>query len=530
MLLCIVLVGWLGTSTVTARAASGPEPLSETETWVAQQVAGGAVADLSVHSGSNQLRGEFLESLILNTLPRWPITRSGVRIKNAIVTSPVDVSNAEVLYELELTNCVFQSPVDFSQTQFRRSAVFDKSMFEKEAYFISAIVDYHFQLTGATFSSTTSFRAAIVHGGINLEESKFNGSAPADFNSIRVDGHFSISKVSFAADVDIATANISGQLQADRAMFARNVHLDYTRVGSLASFSESNSYGSLVLYGASFDGDLLIGGSQRLRSSATQLDLSQAKVSGELDLGWVNLDRLVADGLRVSGPTFISNVTVKTELTLSDATFSALALSDTNGWPHEQDGINITGMTYQTTKGPWSGLHRLIGRAPYDAAAYGELEAEVQRRGEFAAVDSILREHKDRERREAMHLPLDLWRWAISNASGFLSNYGRNPERSIAIDIFLVLLGGFLFQRRYMKRVPIDKGDAEAPSTVAGNDHYSSFEYSLGLVIPGLHLDLARGWKPKARALAGWRYLHMALGWGVTGIALASLSGLIPQA
>ena len=259
------------------------------------------------------------------------------------------------------------------------------------------------------------------------------------------------------------------------------------------------------------------------------LNLTQTRVSGELLIDTLNLEQLTAEGLRVSGPTFISQISVKTDADLSDTTFSALSWADIDV-PQQENGVHIAGMSFQGIKGSLDGLRTLVKSASYEAAAYGQLESEAQRRGNVEAFNQMLDDQKSRERKQLRWwFPGEGVRAVYSIVSWPLTNYGHNPERSIAWGIVIVLVGGLVFRRRFMEPAPVKAEDGEVLTAAAGNEPYNSFVYSLGLFIPGIHLDMARRWKPKGGAVFWLRVLHEFLGWLFTGLAIASFSGLLPR-
>jgi len=482
----VLLAGWLGIQVVMA-GASAVEPLTETEKWVAQQVAAGAEADLLNAPGGPQVHGKFLSDLILNVVPEAAVTMRGVTLRNALVDGPVDFSFGDVTTDVALINCEFQARVDSVETRFQRGLSFSRSTFDKEAV----------------------------------------------LNSVRVAGHLGLDGVRFKEGFDLTTADIAGQLQVTGSEITGDSAAEFIRVGGAVYFRNTTSSGALDFYGATLGSDLEILGKESVlarstghRSAVAGFELSGARMSGALTIEDVNLDSLSAEGLWVSGPTVISNATFTKRLDLTNAKFSALAIGNAVSLPQDPRQALITGMTFQSLSGDWKPLRRLISTAQYDAVAYSQLEAELQRRGDFGAGDDVLWEHKDRER-QSLWMAGDHWRWTISLISGYLSNYGRNPERSLAFGVLLILLGGLVFQNRFM--APISGADTATGGPAGGHPHYNPFEYSLGLFVPGLQLDVTNRWRPKPALVVMWKYVHEGLGWVITAIALAAFSGLLPK-
>src|SRR5207237_1090904 len=103
---------------------TGANELTPTEQWVVAQVTAGDVANLETALNAHhtkqfptesdrQLSADFLENLLMGTLPGVKVHRHGVQIKGACIDQPIDLKNARIPSEVHLENCIFKGLVDF---------------------------------------------------------------------------------------------------------------------------------------------------------------------------------------------------------------------------------------------------------------------------------------------------------------------------------------------------------------------------------------------------------------------------------
>ena len=488
MLLSALLAGWLMASAHGVSAAS-PREMTATERWVAQQVAAGLPADLSVAPISREIRADFVSNLVRNLIAEAPLTSKGVLVTNAFVTGQLDIRFSEVTHPILLSGCEFVDSVVLLGAQFRNAVSFDGSIFDQDAI----------------------------------------------FNSAYFDGPLILNHTVFRRGVDLVSAEIAGQLEVLGAQLSGNSSFDYLKVGGAFHMQETSVRDTLKVAGATFGGDVEIHGAAPSpgakggsKSPIQSIDLSDSTVSGDLTIWDVSFGSFTASGLRVSALADLSYVSFKSGLDLSRATFSVLKVGDAVDLPPSQDRVHITGMTFQSVVGSWQPLRRLIGGAQYDSSAYDQLQLELQKRGDFAGGDDVLWEHQTRERQRLMRGGVgQLPRWSMNLAQGYLSNYGRDPYRPLAIAAIVILIGGLVFRPRFMKAVTdadVTKGTDNHPA------QYNAFEYSLGLFIPAFHLGMAKRWEPKTLVVKILSYIHQGLGWTIAAVALAMYSGLIPKA
>lgn len=535
-----IAIWWL-VAIPTMQAGAAPTNLSEAEKWVAQQTANGQVADLSqAHPGDRNLRGFFLEWLIVGQIPGYSLTLAGIQVDHAVVSGPLYLPNADIQAEVDVTNSTFNDTVNFQRSRFHHGASFAGSSFNS-VYFWQAVFDGSLDLSRASFNATSDFAYAVVHGALDLTNASSKSKDPIDFDAVNVDGVAVFDGTNFASKLEMVSAQISLQMRAENAVLD-DLEMTFARIGGTVFLDQTNVHQQLRLDYASIGGSVYLGG---ITSQVTipKVVLTESAVSSALELTRLKAAGLFASGLHVGGHARIDDVAISDQADLSNTSFSTLDLEVNVAWPDDPTKVTIKGMSYQSIGGPWEGVLKLIGSAAYDPTAYAKLEANVDRTGDDPASNGVLDAHKSRERDSLWHSGQYV-ALAASLASWLLENYGRNPERSLLWAVLFVLIGVIVFRPEAMRRVTGNGPSGEAPPLAVSSNPWASFSplaYSLGVFIPGLRLAVVDEWTPRPHIEEqGWRRLHLLLattyrrllaliGWAAAGLAVAVLSGIVPK-
>jgi len=201
------------------------------------------------------LTGCTIEALMIERLVRrfkgcLPIP---IRIENAVIKGPLNLTYATFKGELSITNSVIMGPVDFSFATFERSVIFDGSQFLKKADFRASHAMADFRVSYAQFLHDSCFMDVRIDEVFRAEGAQFADVTfqQAQFNK-RVlfcprnpeDRHAETRYACFNGNVSFTDASIKGFAHFEGARFRKRADFNRIHIHSSASFScyAENSY------------------------------------------------------------------------------------------------------------------------------------------------------------------------------------------------------------------------------------------------------------------------------------------------
>jgi hypothetical protein len=228
---------------VPQTAAEGLNPAEE---WVVAQVTAGEIADLSKKfpkEKDRKLRADFLEDLLMGTLPGVKLHRNGVRIIGATIDEPIDFTNAQTPCEVWLILCQFNKNVTFNSASFAGNVSFQNSAFKAEANFNSMKFGHTVFFIKAVFEGLVNFGAADIANTFDADEAQFkNKEQGANFNNLKVGHNAFFRKTVFEGPVDFVAADIANTFAADDAQFKNKeegAFFNRMKVGGATSFQKA---------------------------------------------------------------------------------------------------------------------------------------------------------------------------------------------------------------------------------------------------------------------------------------------------
>ncbi|MFN7093046.1 MAG: hypothetical protein ACK4P4_21150 [Allorhizobium sp.] len=406
-----------------------------------------------------------------------------------------------------------------------------------------------------------SFSGAELEGQLVCEGSQLDGGQRYAFNAqgLRIKGGVSLNKLKSLGTVSFSGAKIGGFLSCQHAHFngAQGVALNVqnARIDGNALLVHTHSVGEVSFSGGEIGGQLILHQANLGGGSNTALNAQRLTVNGSLF--WYDMDE-------VSGA-----------VNLNAATLGDL-VDDPLSW--NLSDLSFVGMTYQNLVDPfdlkfrkaWVRRGSQFG-GQFHPQPYQQLAKCYRETGHRYEAREIL-VAKEIEQRKATRKAIREGKartesWLIPDALAFLNllwdwttrliaGYGYKPWLS------LWWLGGMIVAMMLCAQLTWNSGDfapnsaviltsqdwktiADGPSenpaaewtdaVAPGKDYetFYAFAYALDVVVPVLDLGQTDAWAPSP-ARGEWGYwmfylqkIFIVLGWVVTAIAAAAISGMI---
>ncbi|MBF0324659.1 MAG: hypothetical protein HQL42_06250 [Alphaproteobacteria bacterium] len=314
--------------------------------------------------------------------------------------------------------------------------------------------------------------------------------------------------------------------------------VDCPRIGGIEA-DNLRTDGSLILSGSKVQGRaFLIGG----------------QVDGDVDCSGAHLDgyggpALQADRLKVVGALFLrEGFRAKGLLVLDHAAVGTL-VDDPDCWPTPPGGLSLNGFTYDAiaahcrldARSRLDWLHLQPKEGFFDPQPYEQLAKVMKAQGHNADARAVLIA-KERDRRPF----LPRRKRVLSFWFDALVGYGYRPWLA-AVWMAVFIAGGALAvaQADHLghmvpakERVYMDKLYAESRVLPAEYPHLQPVVYSLDVFLPFVDLQQEDYWMPTdqrgqarvfGRGMMLWRWLHIALGWALSALFVAGITGLIKK-
>lgn len=333
--------------------------------------------------------------------------------------------------------------------------------------------------------------------------------------------------------VFLVKADIGGNLDCDRAHLDGGngpaLQADGLKVcGDLFLQDGFKAKGTIRLLGADIGGDLSLAGAALDGGAGKALQADKVTVGGHLIL----LDRFTAKGALVLSGAHVG--------TLNDSW---------DCWPTQKGGLELYGFTYGAiaahcaldAKSRLRWLRLQPKRDYFDPQPYEQLAKVMKAQGHNADARAVLIA-KERDRR-----PFLPWhKRFLSFWFDVLVGYGYRPWLAAAWMAVFIAGGALLVARAdhlghmvpAKERVYMDKLYAESRVLPAEYPHLQPVVYSLDVFLPFVDLQQEDYWMPTdqrgqsrvfGRGMMLWRWLHIALGWALSALFVAGITGLIKK-
>jgi hypothetical protein len=481
------------------RAGAQRSNYNHAENVVRQQTAAGKIAKFNISEDpeTRTIRAEILGPLLMAKPPI--VTHEGVRIEGAVIKGELDLANAKIPTAVWLNNCEFLSDVDLSHTQ----------------------LNGDLSLMGSHFDGDLDLDATKTDGNLILNLATIEGEF--DISGSQIGGNLAMSGSAFGPN--------GGSIQFNNLMVAKRLDIDHVTLQRPLDLDAAES--QILVLGTS-GGDLSSSHFPKHNGmySAKTINLTHATIHRELSITGLQIDTLLATGLKVEGQTVLGNLMIKSVADLRNAQFSNLALGDIT-WPAMEEGVQLGGLWFQYIspeahgnvpsakledgEAKWGKLSEWVDGASFMTAPYQQLEDALKREGRIDQADEIFQ----RREKRAWSLGGLSWQSKIKNfLLHWLVGYGREPQWAFYWSIPVIVFGWVVFRSRDFVEAKEEK-NKERP--------FDPLWYSIDLFLPLSTLQAADVWIPlqtdKFRRYYG--RVHSILGWILIPIGLAAITGLI---
>ena len=513
------------------------EPLSPAETLLLETcggpervtLAGGGLPDAA--SSDNTIRGALLRELILGSLD-ISLNPKGLRLRGAWISGPLDLQGTDCSRDITLGHCVLDGPLNLVNAHLRglhlmgcqtHGIAADNASFSGSFYIRGeTTISGEVALAGTRISGDLQICGAVI-------QSKDQDALFAP--SLRVEGSVFLGNYPYSNGV--TTLVTEGMLFFSSAHVAHDFFISHTSIALSADplsdgvFSASEEHGSNIA-----------------------LSLARAHVGGILYLQ--------------------NNQITKGVLNLAGAVVARL--TDEPAEPGANYDIRLDGFRYgefsrHTDTSPKARLDWLARRPkdlPFTAQPYEHLANVLTTMGHRTDAQTVLMRKEQLLRSENRRL------FAISSGSRLRSfamlvgdvlmrvsiGYGYRPGRAVGFAILLIGCLALFYQKVWNdgdmapNAAPILVSQGWINATLSypthpaahwsapgqpGQDYetFQSVAYAADLVIPLVSFGQEEAWAPSTSrgpmGRIGWwlRWVAKLLGWIVTALAAAALTGVI---
>ena len=299
--------------------------------------------------------------------------------------------------------------------------------------------------------------------------------------------------------------------------------------------------GEVLLIGATIGGSLECDEGQFINPGGHALTADGMNLKGSVflrgDFKAEGEVRLV--GATVGGYLILTDIVQPDLMTLDlESAMIGTLWDEEKSWPLK-DRLHLSGLVYDTThqEAPPDSKRRLRWlrlqpKSPFSPQPYEQLARVLRASGhEPAAKRVLIGKQRDHRRRGELSIGGRIWNVTVDA----LIAHGYRPHQALLYVVFFVILGGGFFGAGHPHLF-----SATQETTPA----FDAFIYSLDVFVPIVDLHQERYWLPDANRgdLAAvplmdwprWGYwlriylwLHISLGWILTSLWVAGLTGLV---
>ncbi|WP_208348774.1 hypothetical protein [Pseudaestuariivita rosea] len=480
------------------------------------------------------IRADLIRALILGEDPKQKLHDKGMRLRGAWITGPLDLQGCDLTQDITLTQCTLDADISLINTRLR---------------------GLHLTGTGVK--------------GISADNASFGGSLYLRADT-RVDGEISLAGARIAGDLQLCGAQINSPDQD--AVFAPSLRVE----GSvfLGNYPYSDGQSTLAVTGTLFFASAHV--AHDFFITNTSITLTEGILGEGVFDGTEEHGRDIALSLaraQIGGILYFKDNQISQGI-VNLAGASADKLKDEPegpgvGYPIRLDGFRYSDFSRHTDTGVQARLHWLDRRPegmPFTAQPYEQLASVLQQLGHRNDARMVLMRKERLLRREDRILFRDKngrgVRWAMMWLSDtilrVIVGYGYKPGRAVLFAALLIMGLGLFFQKTWdagdmtpnaapilvsrdwiaaTEIAPGNPGAYWSQPGQAGQDWetFNAFAYAADLVIPLITFGQENAWAPSTSrspwGRAGWwiRWFAKAIGWIVTALAAAALTGLIRQ-
>lgn len=478
----------------------------------------------------NTIRAELLRHVLLSG-DGVHLDEKGLRLRGACIVGQLDLQGCSLDRDITLSHCRLEQPVTVVNARLR-------------GLHISGVEMAGLTADNAWFSGSLYIRAGTV-----------------------VAGEISLAGARIAGDLQLCDAEV--RTSAQDAVFAASLRVE----GSvyLGNYPLSNGVSTLVASGTLFFSSARV--EHDFFVTNTAISLSGEVVGDAVFDATEEHGRDIALSLaraHVGGILYFQDNQITGGI-VNLAGADVARLKDEPVGPGANYPIRLDGFRYSdfsrhadtSVAARLNWLERRPAGTPFTAQPYEQLATVFTALGHRTDARTVLM-HKERllrsENRRMLAEGRNGIRWALSAATDpvlrLTIGYGYRPARAVMLAVVLVLALGFFFDKAWRvgdmtpnaapilvsapwiaatESHPENPGGFWSEPGQAGQDWetFNAFAYAADLVIPIVSLGQEDAWAPSTSrspwGRAGWwlRWFAKALGWIVTALGAAAITGVI---
>ncbi|MBM2291115.1 hypothetical protein JQX09_04310 [Sulfitobacter pseudonitzschiae] len=502
----------------------------------------------------NQIGADLLRYLIKGGCDACDLHDWGVDLVGAYITGDLDLRLVKATGVTGMRNCHFDAAIDAMNARFHVLHLGGSRCPGLLAQGAEVKGDV-FLRNGFTANGDVSLSGAVIGGQLSCGDGSFDSPAGHALNAqsaeVKGDVFFTNGFVAKGV-VRLSSAVIGGQLNCGGGSFDNAVGdalnaQDVQVKGGVFLDDGFAAKGAVTLSGAVIGGQLACNSGSFEVAGGRSLEAQGAKANG---LIWRNVKTCVGS------------------INLSGARLQNL-FDDADSW-NFADKIFLDGLTYQTIHGPLDTKMRLkwlaMARA-YDGSfspqPYEQLAWTLKRMGHNEQRRVVLVEKEKRQRSYERETSANgflgtrfLWMYFKDVTAWLLVGYGYRPFRFLWVLVLLIGTGWGVAHMAYEQgdfapnsdvilSTPdwqaLAEGDSANPArdwaaaTGKGRDYetFHSLAYAFDVVIPIISIGQEAAWAPSTTrgpwgaALWWLRWILTGLGWIVTAVGAAAITGVI---
>jgi hypothetical protein len=467
-----------------------------------------------------------------------PVRLGGARIDGQLVFKAcklraggrsLAMPGAEIVNDLIMTGTSVSGSADLSSLRVMGGARLDSTNFSGP---VSTLL-----LSGSQFGASLNAQDAAFAGKVDLsscrvgEEVLLNRSrftnplAALNFNRLDVGGRLDFHSAVFAGATRFTFASVGGTILGDQARFLRSdTPTMFNNLSAKGRVRFVGTYvGNALWLTASDLNSLLIRGLQSPTGTPPEVDLSYARIAGDIEVGNATLGRLAWNSC-IANRLQLSRVSAGPVVDARDAKIGVLGLTEVR-FSGGRDSVRLDGMRFERLRvaegGGWKHAVRVFDSAAFAPNVYLEAERAWRAEGELDWADAAYVAMRQRERSERWGRWWLCVPWMLDFVVlDLLTEYGRGVWRVSIPCVVIVCGGAWVFRRKSFVEPR------------AGGSEYIGFSplwFSIGIFLPGVRLISREEWRP--RGSCGWRVTYAEAlsiaGWILVPLGLAGMLGLI---
>lgn len=534
---------------------------------------------------SRTVRAEVICTLAKGVEPSWSVDAKGVQLKGARIKGILDFSDSTIKYPLSLTGCSLENPFILNSASVRNISLWASHLPGLNADGLRA--DGSLLLRSVKVTGEVSLLMARIDGQLTCSGATFEnpGGYALNADGMVVQGSVFLDRQFKASgEVSLINAELKSQLICKGATFQNPggfaFAADGLTVGSDVFLALGfRALGEVSLVGATIKGQLActlgsfdvcsvpFAQSPNMGPLAILGSLGALVVAGQAEYSKSGMKPRYALSLEqaiIAGPLILTGMAGKAKggMNLGYARVGQL-VDDEKTWP-EPGGLFIDGFEYGalTPPSPADAKSRLkwielgqqdhVGNPRFSPQPYEQLTRILRARGDEAGARQVyIAEHRALRKRGQ----LGKWARLGNRLLDWSVGYGYRAWLLLIWSTLVLALGTFIFFRAQSAGILVD---ATKPPGTLGEDlqhsasgakpadglHVSDQLISSAIYSLNVFLPFGRGRTVGESALllqrrhpADWSYYtcelwclaEMALGWAVTGLLAAALSGLMTR-